>query len=348
MKLKIEIGNFVLSGMFAFFLWLILSIIAGVFKNFYLSCYRIGKTRTVESFTNGLIVFFVFLVFFLALGFLFKGGMSPLPLIVLLMVFSLGGSVIGIALLGGLGNIVDGEKQPQAALGTGIAVLFVLNIILPQVASFINTAIGIYGIGTMLLYFRGIRPEIYEGPLIKSERKKEPSGGSITTGQQQRAELSVEAPLMKNLGYLMLAVGLLIFSFYGIRIYNKMFLKSHHSPRTESEKISSKKEQAKFREKLQESLSKTRTAKEFAAPPKTQIPPKKRTITDIEAQMWAFRIKNGEFSYEELKGYSERWIVSKDYKKRLFQKIKEYLDVENLQNISRREMERLNKYRRKN
>ncbi|MBU2529590.1 MAG: hypothetical protein KKD35_01015, partial [Elusimicrobia bacterium] len=326
----IDLGVFLMNAMLGIFIWIVFSIFIKIFPNFYLNCYRIGKSNIIENLTNGLGVFILALIIFFGLGFLFKGSGNPLPLIFLFAVFSIGGSVIGLALLGGMGNIVDGQKHPYQAIATGMLLMVIVHLFSKEIASWVNTLIGVYGVGAMTLYFRGLRIETPEKDSISQEEQK--SSSKYPEGSTKE-RLALKKPannqsVLGDFGYVIMAVALLVFAFYGMKIYKKMIPNDQmiNPLRQEEEK------KAPSEYQYIELASAHPTSK-------TQ-----RTITDIKAQMWAYRIKDGEFSYEELKKLSVNWVRPEEEKKALFVKIKTYMAVENLENITKEEMNRLDAY----
>lgn len=400
--MNVNLGGFLMAGMLAFVMWIFFCIVAGIFPNFYRQSYRLGKTRFGESFLNGLLIFALFFVLFFALGFLFKGSANMIPLFAVMAVFSLAGSVIGVALLGGAGNIIDGEKRPAAALAVGMTLIWIISVFSEEIASWINMAVGTYGAGAMLLYFRGARVRDPDEPIIKPEAREKAGGPPERT---EPAGPARKESFFGNFGYLIAAVAMAVFAFYGIKLYNKMFSRQAISqspakiPQAKSapvQNLSSKEISGEAERLLSEMRSKglgyqdvknasrswpipeeqkkrilrkiaealnisdpdTITPEglkeeqsayrgKFATGEKATRETGERSILDIEAQMWAYRIKGGEFSYGELKGYSENWISPEEYKKKLFERIKEYLVVENLKNISREEVEILNEYNKR-
>lgn len=165
-------------------------ILIAIFKNFFRTCYRIGKTFVWRSFLYGIIVEavligFSFAAVFMAKGLHFEVVTIAIPIAVLTFI----GSAAGLILLGSLFNIIDGEKRPYSALAVGIIIVGVAGVF-DWIGGIINKLIGIYGLGTMVLYFKGERAETLEQMgEVSRFNDTVPSTGGAPAGDSNRENI---------------------------------------------------------------------------------------------------------------------------------------------------------------
>ncbi len=71
------------------------------------------------------------------------------------MLFQLAGLGVGLVSLGGFLGVIDPEKSPYSALGLGLALFWMARMFSVPVSNAVSLLIGIYGVGAMIIHYRG-------------------------------------------------------------------------------------------------------------------------------------------------------------------------------------------------
>jgi|GEM_PF-2374279 len=324
-----DIGKPLLLAFIGFLAWLIYSAVIAVFPGQLKTCFRLGKTFIWRSLLNGVIAYAaVAAILFAALSFSRTPGIiSYLSAAGLL---SIAGCSVGFMLLGSLFDFIDATKNPYQALAAGIAVSGAVNSMsgYGEVFTFL---VGAYGLGAIILNIRGMaldlppEPADQPGPASYSPvtplTPGKPGGPS---GFRTSSPGAAESRGTVKGGEILLAALSLIILFFAVRYVDRL-AKTNVFPETSNDAGSPAASPSAAPQQQPPQANREARQDDPLADLKRKAAEIEWPTIDLDARMWAYRIQNGEFTAETLKGYSENWIISEDYKTALFRKIDQLL-----------------------
>ncbi|MBI4802975.1 MAG: hypothetical protein HY796_10675 [Elusimicrobia bacterium] len=139
-------------------IWGLYSLMIAFFPVFSRSCFRTGRRLPGRSLLNGGALFGGSLAVLFCLLFLTRGA-GGVGIGGIFLIFQIAGLAVGLVALGGLLGFIDTEKKPYGALALGMAMLWIVRMFSEGVSNILCLLIGIYGVGAIILYFRGQAPE---------------------------------------------------------------------------------------------------------------------------------------------------------------------------------------------
>ncbi|MBU2573924.1 MAG: hypothetical protein KKH28_07610 [Elusimicrobia bacterium] len=140
--------------MAAALIWGLYSLLIMLFPVFSRSCFRLGRQLPGRSLLNGGALFAVSLALLFVLLFMLRAT-SGVGIGLIFILFQLAGLAVGLVALGGRLGFIDTEKKPYSALALGMALLWIVRIFSIQASNTLCLLIGIYGVGAVILHFRG-------------------------------------------------------------------------------------------------------------------------------------------------------------------------------------------------
>lgn len=135
-------------------LWGVYALLIRFFPVYFQGCFRAGRRLPGRSFLYGaalfssLLALTAFLLFSLRIG---SGALIGW----IFMLFQLAGLGAGLVSLGGFLGVIDPEKSPYGALGLGLALFWMARMFSVPVSNAVSLLIGIYGVGAMIVHYRG-------------------------------------------------------------------------------------------------------------------------------------------------------------------------------------------------
>lgn len=221
-------------------------------------------------------------------------GMISLRIFALLMVFTLVlGTTVSALAIGEYVFSTNAEKRPYWTLALGIFCCIGVGMV-PVIGQYANFLVSFFGLGAIVAYafgFKGYPPTAL------------PSG---PPGQEKPAEALPESkPGRRKIMWMDISLAVLAIA---VILGTALILRS----RWQSQHL---------RTRLADTLFVGGDSERKRLAVEEEVDRLERSLFDIEARMWAMRIRSGEMTFEELRGYSRGWLGKPDTKEQLMQLI---------------------------
>lgn len=359
----IDIGKPLMAVFLGVMTWLVYSGLTAVIPKQIRTCCRIGRTFFWRSLLNGVVSYIAVLAIIFGVilvakapGILFYVGAAAF--------LTLAGSSIGLLLVGGLFNMIDADAHPYKALAAGIVIVGSLNAF-SAAGQVIAMLVGAYGLGTIILYLRGAAldlPAEPEGAAASSAAfsgiKPLKPGAPGVSPAFQAGPAGREAMSSFKGGELLLAALAVAAFFVGMHYSEKLekispLFKAMNQaaaapasqPAVEAVPPASTPIPVPPLSVVPEPAADNIPPAAVRSAPPTELEKKVSEIEmpaiDLAARMWAYRVQAGEFTLKELKGDSENWIITDDYKFALFWKMEKLLQAGPVEPLTKAEHQTL-------
>lgn len=350
-----DIGKPLFALILGIIAWGLYSAVFAVFRKQLTACYRIGRIFAWRSLVNGLIAYGAVIALAFAVVFLAKTG-GFILIISLISILTLAGWSVGLMLAGSLIFMLDGTRRPYLALAAGV-VLAGLSNISADYSKWVFGLIGIYGLGAIIVYLRGgwlDLPAETETTAIHGITPLMP-GQEGLEGKFSRSARGgrTSKPAFSGPEFLLAAAGLallLVLPRYAGKLQKAGPLLAPRGagsaplqPHEASDPVAGEQQASP----VAGDISQGRGGAGAVPPGAIDVGPysavaqrvyeMERPTLDLQARMWAYRIQDGEFSAEELKGDAENWIMSDAHKADLLGRIDKYLEAGNVRPLTRDE-----------
>ena len=290
-----KVINIVISAIFVGAIgWVIGTVFILGLPGFMGSLRRLAVRFPVRCLLYGFAAGIICIAFGLLITLVLPVGMISLRIFVFLLVFTLVlGTTVSAMVIGEYVFSTNAERRPYWTLALGIFCCIGVGMV-PVIGQYANFLVSFFGLGAIVAYafgFEGYPPTALPSkPAVPEEPAEALPGSKPVRRKIMWADIC--------LAVLSIAVILGIASILRSQGQSQ---RSHTS--------------------LADTLSVGGAGEHKRLAVEEEIDRLERGILDIEARMWAVRIRSGEMTFEELRGYSREWLGKPETNERLMQLI---------------------------